>query len=168
MKNFYMTMIAAMAAMAVSGEALAQEDGAAEHERDRRSEMHRGPGRGAGGDPAMMIERLAKHLNLDDVQRQSVTNIVAASQPEFAALREATRENREAIRALDVDDPDYGAQLQNLSVRSGELAAELTLLTGRVRGEIAAILTDEQQQLLEDRMSRMGEGHRPFGRDRAR
>jgi len=167
MRKIYITMFAAVAAFAVSGDALAQEDGAAGHERDKRSGMHRGPGR-RFGDPAMMIERMAEHLELDDTQRQSMTNIVEASKPEFAALRDAARDNREAIKALDVADPAYGPELQNLSVRSGELAAELTLLTGRVRGEIVAILTDAQRQLLEERMSRFGEKRRHPGRDRAR
>ena len=167
MTKSYITIIAALAVFAVSGDALAQDDDRAGHDRGKRSGEHRGPGRGFG-DPAMMIERMAEHLELDDTQRQSIANVVEASRPEFAALRDAARENREAIRSLDVGDPAYGSELQNLSVRSGELAAELTLLTGRVRGEIAAILTDEQQQMLEERMSQMGDKRRHPGRDRAR
>ena len=167
MKKLYSTMIATLAVFAVSGNALAQAHDGAGHGRSERPGEHRGPGRGFG-EPAMMIERMAEHLELDEIQRQSITNIVEASKPEFAALRDAARDNREAIKALDVGDPAYGSELQNLSVRSGELAAELTLLTGRLRGEIAAILSDEQRQLLEERMSRSGEKRRHPGRDRAR
>lgn len=167
MRKSYITTIAALAALAVSGNAFAQDNEGDGHERSKRSADHRGPGRGFS-DPSKMIERMADHLGLDDAQRQSVANIVTASKPEFEALRDAARENRGAIHALDVDDPDYGSALQNLSVKSGELAAELTLLTGRVRGEIADVLTSEQRQLLEDRMSRRGEGRRHSGRDRAR
>ena len=167
MTKFYITVMAALAVFAVSGDALARDDDRAGHDRGNLSGEHRGPRRGFG-DPAMMIERMAEHLELDDTQRQSITNIVDASKPEFAALRAAARDNREAIKALDVGDPAYGSELQNLSARSGELAAELTLLTGRIRGEIAAVLSDEQLQMLEERMSRFGDRHRQFGRDRAR
>lgn len=167
MTKSYSTIIAVLAALAISGDGLAQESEERGHQRSKRSAEHRGPGRGFR-DPSMMIERMADHLGLDDAQRQSVANIVAASKPEFEALRDAARENRESIHSLDVDDPDYGSALQNLSARSGELAAELTLLTGRVRGEIASVLTPEQRQLLEDRMSQRGERRGPARRDRAR
>lgn len=167
MTKSHITIIAALAALAISGDAFAQDSEERGHERSKRSAEHRSRGRGFG-DPSMIIERMAENLGLDDAQRQSVANIVAASKPEFAALRDAARENRESIHSLDVDDPDYGSALQNLSVKSGELAAELTLLTGRVRGEIAGVLTPEQRQLLEDRMSRMGERRGHSGRDRAR
>jgi Spy/CpxP family protein refolding chaperone len=170
MTKSYLSVLATLALLAgasVAGDAFSQEDAGTSQERSKRSGEHRGSGRGFG-DPAMMIERMADHLQLDDTQRQSIANIVAASKPEFTALREAARENREAIHGLDVDDPDYGSALQNLSVKSGELAAELTLLTGRLRGEIADVLTAEQRELLEDRMSRMGDRRRHSGRDQAR
>ena len=54
-----------------------------------------GPGRHGGGpgfgipDPGMMIGRMAEHLDLDDVQRESVKNIMEAAKPELEALREA-------------------------------------------------------------------------------
>ena len=91
-----------------------------------------------------------------------------AAAPEFEAVRNRSRENREAIRALDVSDPGYGPSLQDLAARSGELAAELTLLTGRVRAEVAGVLTEEQLATLEDKLSRMGERRRHFNPDRAR
>ena len=168
MTQRYITIIVVMAALAISGNSLAQDSDAPGHERGKRMSDQRGPRRGFG-DPTMMIERMAEHLELDDAQRQSITNIVDAARPEFEALRDAARENREAIHALDVDDPDYGSALQNLSVTSGELASQLTMLTGWVRGELADILTAEQRALLEERMSRMGERRRHGGgRDRAR
>lgn len=162
MTKIYITIIAVLAAMAVSGNGIAGQNDNEGHE---QSGEHRGPGRRAG-DPTMMIERMADRLQLDESQRQSIANIVSAARPEFAALHDASRENRAAIHALNVDDPDYGVALQNLSVTSGELAAELTLLSGRVRGEIADVLTPEQREVLADRMSGMAKKRGHNGRDR--
>ncbi len=167
MTQRYITIIAVLAALAVFGNSLAQDDNASGHDRGKQAGEHRGPGH-AFGDPAMMIERMASRLDLAETQRQSLSNIMEAARPEFAALRDAARENREAIHALDIDDPDYGAALQNLAAKSGELAADLTLLTGRVRGEVAAILTTEQRATLGARKSRKGERRRHGGRNRAR
>ena len=163
MTQGYIKIIAVLAALAASGNLLAQDDNAPGYDRGKLAGGHRGPGP-AFGDPAMMIERIASRLDLAETQRQSLSNIMEAARPEFAALREAARENREAVHALDIDDPDYGAALQNLAAKSGEHAAELTLLTGRVRGEVAAILTAEQRATLKTRKSRMGERRRHGGR----
>ena len=75
------------------------------------------------------------------------------AQPTFASLRERSRANRESFVALDVSDPDYGAKLQDLSAESGELAAELMLVAGRLRADVSAVLTDEQRQVLAERMA---------------
>ena len=152
---------------AFSGDVIAQDGTGLDSERGKRPGHHRGPGRGVD-DPGMLLERMVRHLELDQVQQQTVANIMDASKPEFDALREASRANREAIHALDVSDPEYGARLTNLSAKSGELAAGLALLKGRIRGEIAAVLTEDQLAVLEDRMSRRGERRRPFRPDRAR
>ena len=167
MTKQYIMIVVAGLFLAISGDTVAQTDSGLDSERGERASHRRMPGRGFG-DPAMMIERMAEHLDLDDVQRQSIDNIMAAAKPEFEAVRNQSRENREAIRALDVSDPSYGASLQDLAARSGELAAELTLLTGRVRAEVAGVLTDEQRAALEDRLSRKGERRRHFSPDRAR
>jgi Spy/CpxP family protein refolding chaperone len=100
-----------------------------------------------------MIMRIAERLDLDETQRQEVRNIMEAAKPSFSTLRERSRANREAFLALDVSDPDYGANLQDLSAESGELAAELTLLAGQLRSDVSAVLTDEQRQSLAERMA---------------
>lgn len=102
-----------------------------------------GPGFGMPA-PEMRIERMAEHLDLDDVQRESVENIVNAAKPEIKALREQLRANHEALRDLDANDPE----VQNIAISNGELATEGTLLFTRIRGEINAVLTDEQRAKL--------------------
>jgi Spy/CpxP family protein refolding chaperone len=131
-------------------------------------DRHRGQEgmRGAfSGDPAHMVEMMSRHLDLDETQSQTISNILQAVKPEADSLRERSRTNHEGLRALDVNDASYNATLQNLSAQSGELATERALLHGRVRGEIHAVLTAEQQQKMADRGGRMGSGrrHHPKG-----
>ena len=116
-------------------------------------------------DPAHMVEMMSRHLDLDETQSQTVSNILLAVKSAADSLRERSRTNHEALRALDVNDANYSATLQNLSAQSGELAAERALLHGRVRGEIHAVLTAEQQQKMADRTGRMESGrrHHPKG-----
>lgn len=110
------------------------------------NEGRRGPDRHAGGpgfgmpDPGMMIGRISKHLDLDDTQRESVKNIMEAAKPELKGLREQFRANHEALQTLDAGDPE----IQNIAISNGELATEGTLLFARIRGEIHAVLTEEQ------------------------
>ena len=156
MLNRYTIIMITLIAIAVSGNtALAQENEGVDNAREKSWGQHRGPGR-RNGNPEEMLGRMAGHLDLDDAQSQAIGNIMEAAKPEFGSLRERANVNRQAVRALDPNDADYGTKLQNLSTESGELAAELTLLTGRIRGEVHAVLTPDQQQKLASQMQRMG------------
>ena len=99
-----------------------------------------GPGFGMPH-PGLMSGRMAERLGLDETQREAVDNIMNAAKPEMKALRERARANHEALKALDAGNPG----VQNLAISNGELATEATLLFARVRGEIDAVLTDEQR-----------------------
>ncbi len=105
---------------------------------------------------AIFSERMADRLNLDDVQRQTIRNIVDAAKPEMQALRERIRANREGLNALNAAD----ANLQNLAMEKGSLATEQTLLRHRVRNDIAAVLNEEQLAALEARKNRGRDGRR--------
>lgn len=107
-----------------------------------------GPGFGA---PGAMLEHMADHLDLDDTQRATVRNILEAARPEFLALREQARTNREALRTLDAADP----AVNGIAISNGELATQGTLLAHRVRNEIRAVLTAEQIEKLERARERM-------------
>jgi Spy/CpxP family protein refolding chaperone len=120
-----------------------------------------GPGFGMP-QPGMMIGRMAERLGLDDAQRETVKNIMEAAKPEIKALRERTKANHEALKALAPGDPE----VQNIAISNGELATEATLLFARVRGEIDAVLTDEQRAELAELKDRAGDrrGNRKEGR----
>jgi Spy/CpxP family protein refolding chaperone len=109
------------------------------------------------GDPERMVEHMIRRLDLDDTQAQSVKNIVEAARPEMTELRNRARENHKAVRELDAGDADFGAKLSNLAHVSGELATQATLLHGRLRAEINAVLTPEQRQKLADNGPPRGE-----------
>ena len=49
------------------------------------------------GGPAFMLERMADRLELDDVQRQQIENILLAAKPEFEALRDRVKAEVEAV-----------------------------------------------------------------------
>ncbi len=113
-----------------------------------------GPGAGFPG-PELMFEHIADHLELDDTQRESVQNILGAAKPELEALRDQARSNREALMALDTSDAAYSAEVNNIAISNGQLATEGTLLATRIRGEINAVLTDEQREKLARGKERM-------------
>lgn len=97
------------------------------------------------GDPARMLEMMTRHLDLDDTQSQTISNILEAAKPQIDALRERGQAARKAMHELDVDDPDYGSKLQQLSTEIGAVASEATLLHGQLRADIFAELTPEQR-----------------------
>ena len=120
------------------------------------STVYAGPGPGFGlGNPELMFEHMSDHLDLDATQHDTVQNILEAAKPEIEALREQVRANREALQALDPDDPAYATQLNNLALSNGQLATDGTLLATRIRTEIDAVLTDEQRQKLARGKERM-------------
>lgn len=157
-QSMIMTTIV-LAFIAVTGGAAyaGQEDGA---RKDRWARSH-GSTEGVGV-PGAISDRMADRLGLDESQAQSVTNVMEAARPEFEALRERGHTLKQSIREFDPANPDYGVMLQNASAESGQVAAELVLLTGRVRADIHRILTPEQRQSLADMMARL-DGRR--GRD---
>ena len=117
-----------------------------------RGERFDGPGFGMPH-PGMMMGRIAERLDLDEAQRESVDNIMDAAKPEIKALRERAKANHEALKALGPGDPE----VQNIAISNGELATEATLLFARVRGEIDAVLTDEQRAELAELKDRAGD-----------
>lgn len=168
-KNNLPVLIAIIALFAIGGSANSQEaddDGADRGERHKQ--MHRDRGERGPMDSQRMIQGMARRLDLDDTQVEQMTNIVESARPEMELLRESGRENRQAMRDLDVTDPDYGVKLQNIAAAKGELEASSTELRGRMRAEMHAILTSEQQQeLAEVRPNDRRRGQRNRNREQA-
>jgi Spy/CpxP family protein refolding chaperone len=121
--------------------------------------LYRGAGMHGMGDPAWVVEQLDRALELGDSQRQRIENIVSAARPEMEALRERAGEYHKALRELDVSDDGYNAQLANLAREKGDIAAEMALLHGRMKAEIAEVLTPEQRQQFAEAGDRMHRDH---------
>lgn len=133
-----------------SGPVIAQETGGGSGGHDSRHGQRGGPG-------PEMVEKMAAHLDLDAAQVGSVQKIMDASRADMDSLRQRLEANREAVQALDADDPAYAENLEQLAVESGELATEMTLLRGRIRADVHAVLTPEQRQKMAAQMGkRMG------------
>jgi len=120
--------------------------------------QHRGMRGDGPRDPVMMVERMSRHLDLDELQQEKLRNILLAAKPELDALRGRARANREARNGLDTSDPDYSATLANLATENGEIVASRMVLMGRIRSEINAELSDEQRAKLAERGAHRGRG----------
>lgn len=110
--------------------------------------------------PEIMVERLAMTLDLDDAQRDRIRNIIESARPEFMAIRDELRANREALESLDESDPGFAIVLEDIAMSNGQLATEATLVGFRVRSDIHAVLTDEQREKAERGKARMKEALR--------
>lgn len=117
------------------------------------------------GDSARMLERMTRHLDLDDTQSQTISNILEGAKPEIDALRERAHAARTAMHELDVDDPDYGNNLQRLSTEIGALTSEAALMHGRLRADVFAELTSEQRERAAEGRGRMRHRFRHRGGD---
>lgn len=133
--------------------------------RGSRDGQHRGMRGDGPRDPAMMVERMSRHLDLDESQQEKLKNIMSAAGPELDDLRGRARANREARNGLDTSDPGYSATLANLAAENGEIVASRLVLMGRIRSEIDAELTEEQRAKLAERGSHRGKGR--HNRDRS-
>lgn len=109
-----------------------------------------GAGRhGPGSDPVRMVEKLKRHLDLDETQQAQVDNVLEAARPEFDALRNRAETNRLELRELDWSNAEDSAQINDLAVESGRIVTDGVLLVARVRSEIRNVLTAEQIAELE-------------------
>lgn len=112
-----------------------------------------GPGRGGRGGPGADFG--LRGVDLTDAQRDQVRAIHESHRSEFDAartkLREAHRAFAEATGAATIDEAAIRA-------RSAEVAAAMAdeaILRAKVRAEVFAILTPEQQQKANEMRSSM-------------
>ena len=152
-----LTILAALSGLAlVAGPSMAEPDRSPDRPDQRARHDGHGRGHDAGG-PAAVYRRMVDHLGLDEAQAEAVRNILDTARPELEALRERGEANRSAVRSLDVADPGYESGLQALAAESGQLAADFVMLTGRMRQQVADLLTEAQREKFEQHLARMGE-----------
>lgn len=83
-------------------------------------------------------------LNLTDAQREQVRTILQGHRDEGHALMQRAHTSMEALRKATEGTVDEGAAGQQ-GQALGAVIAEAAVLRGKVRGEVFAILTPEQQ-----------------------
>jgi Spy/CpxP family protein refolding chaperone len=153
MQNRTVLIVAVLLSLSVGSIAIAEPG-----ERGKRD--HQGFFGGGFGESGQLSARMAERLGLDEAQRQSVKNIELAAKPEITALRERMQVNRDKLKALDAEDPNRSAALNDIATETGQLATEATLLFDRIRTEVAAVLTVEQRAQLAKHLDGRGQGGR--------
>ena len=124
----------------------------------------RGPG-GPGGPLGSLLsihpELALRALDLTDAQQEQVRAIYQSHRAEADSLRQRADAAFQALRAAGQATPvDEGAITQQSQAFSG-LIAEAAVLRAKVRGEVLAVLTPEQQaeaaKVAADRHAKMQE-----------
>ena len=92
------------------------------------------------------LQRIAQRLDLTDDQKSQIKTILAGEkdnlQPLLAALHNARKNLRAAIRADDADEASVRAESAKVASAEADMAVERMKLYGK----IAPILTDEQRR----------------------
>ena len=157
MKVFIVAIVSILVLMSGATTGFAQQD---DRHRGARDGHHRG-GRDHGPrNPDRMLERMTRHLDLDDLQQEKLRNIMMAAEPELDALRERSEANRDAHAALNESDSDYASKVTDIAAEKGEIVTEREIVMGRVRSEIHAELTEEQIAKIAERGDRKGRHRR--------
>lgn len=108
-------------------------------------------GDGPRHDPAA---RMAKYLALDETQKTNVSAIFERNRPANEALRERSKANWQALRALKPGSPDYGPRSQALADEAGTLARDRVLQRTQMNAELATVLTPEQLAKMQEHKGR--------------
>lgn len=98
-----------------------------------------------GSGPGQNVERMAAELGLSDSQRQQIEAIVTAQQEQDAPLLEKIAAGKlklwEAARGGDLEE----TAVTELAAAQAELMSEMMVSRLRVKSQIYALLTPEQQ-----------------------
>ena len=106
-------------------------------------------------------------IELSDTQREQIRGIVESHKAEFdaaaAKLRDARRAFAEAVQAASIDE----SAIRSASTAVAGAMADEAILHAKVRTEVQAVLTPEQQEQVKQRRAEMekrrGERPQQFG-----
>jgi Spy/CpxP family protein refolding chaperone len=168
MKNqaLIVTLLFAALAAAAPATALAFERGCDDCRCDRMERRGERPdGDGAAADEAppagQRLQRMARILDLSDVQQEKIRVLVEEEQDRSAELREKMRENRRQLRHAEEKAPFDEKAVRALAAKQSELLTEQIVSRAKLRNQMDAILTPEQRKLLERMRPEEGEGRGP-------
>jgi len=103
-----------------------------------------------GGHPPasqqMRMEKMAEVLGLTAAQKAQMKAIHAASREVMKPLRQAMKENRQAMHNLDTQAADYQQKADLLAEQQGVLMVKKLKLRAADRAQMDRILTPEQRE----------------------
>jgi len=128
------------------------------------------PPHGDGERPAHRLQAEMERLGLSAGQRSELQSLAERFRAETTDFRQRADALRHQALATDPDDPRYAEVAEQLSVASGELAADVARALGVFRARAHAILTPAQRSALRDRLrereqpwAQWRERHHPAG-----
>lgn len=122
-----------------------------------RPKLERGEGRGEPGE--RHLGRMAKELGLSDAQQEQIRAIVEDHRAKVDPLRQNLAQNREQMRQA-VKAPSFDeAAVRSLAADQVPVKTELLVERARMKHQIHALLTPEQQALAEKKMQERKDGH---------
>jgi len=105
-------------------------------------------GHGRHFSPQRIFARIADRLDLSDIQRDQVKDVLKSHKNEILASIQAVWSSRLALRkAIDADSMDEGA-IRARAADLGKAEADAAVLRAQLRAELLPILNDEQKQKL--------------------
>lgn len=118
------------------------------------------------GHYGMHMDRMAEKLELTDAQREQWKALHEAHHPRMQQLREAVREQHEALREVAMGEFDEAAA-SAAARRLGDLVAESALERARMHAQLHEVLTEEQRaKLAEYHEGKHGKGHHGKKKDK--
>ncbi|WP_305042315.1 Spy/CpxP family protein refolding chaperone [Geoalkalibacter sp.] len=122
-----------------------------------RPKSERGENRGEPGE--RHLERMAKELGLSDAQQEQIRAIIAEHRAKAEPLRQSMEQNREQLRqTIKAENFDETA-VRNIAADQAPVKTELMVERARMKNQIHALLTPEQQALAEKKMQERKDGH---------
>jgi protein CpxP len=104
------------------------------------------------------VERLVHKLDLSQAQREQVFAVLDETRPARREIRWAFADQRRAFMQLQPTDADYQDRLTEIAGDMGKLTNRMVVLLGETRAKVAALLTEEQRQQLQNlRQERWGQ-----------
>ena len=118
-------------------------------------------------DRGSRIEKMIKHLDLDEGQAEQVRNIRDNYRPQMKELKEKMKDNRQQLHELAQADTLDQEQVKIIAEVIGDLITEKIILRTTMKSEIRMILSEEQREEMKNwkRDRGFGHGRRHHGRD---
>ncbi len=111
------------------------------------------------------FDRMAKKLDLSDVQKQQIKALKENRRNSMKPLREQRKELRGQMATLNPRASDYDQNVAEIANTKAELTRSMTIARGSSRKQMATILTVEQQAKLKKmRANRRGGFRRGFAK----